>query len=293
MARWEGIYEFVRVVECESFTAAAERLGISNSQVSKLVAKLEDRLGVRLLNRTTRRLTLTEEGEHFYLRCKRTIDEFESAEQDLSSLQNDPRGNLKINMAGSFQERFIVPMLAAFLKEYPGLSVEVDFTDHRVDLISHGHDVAICQGELEDSSLVARKLADNFNYLVAHPDYLAAHGTPQQIEDLQQHNCLIGTSPMWALNNGERHVQFKAQGNWHSTNGAALLSAARSGLGIAQLPFFSVLEDIEQGALVQVLPDWSRHTEPVWVIYPHNRHLTAKVRVFVDYLVAHLRDVQL
>ncbi|HUH37932.1 MAG TPA: LysR family transcriptional regulator [Spongiibacteraceae bacterium] len=292
MARWDGIYEFVRVVECDSFSGAAERLGISNSQVSKLVARLEDRLGVRLLNRTTRRLTLTEEGEHFYLRCKRTIDEFESAEQDLSSLQNDPRGTLRINMAGSFQEHFIVPMLADFLKAYPGLSVELDFSDQPLNLVSHGHDVAICEGELADSSLVARKLADNHHYLVAHPDYLARHGSPQTVDELQQHNCLTGAQRVWSLSDGTRQLQVKVQGNWQSKNEAALLSAARAGLGIAQLPFFSVLEDIAQGRLVQVLPAWSQHTSPVWIIYPQSRHLTAKVRVFVDYLVDYLRALR-
>lgn len=293
MGRWDGIYEFVQVVEAGSFTAAAERMGLSNSQVSKLVARLEDRLGVRLLNRTTRRLTLTDEGEHFFHRCRRTIEDFERTEQEISSHQNEPRGNLKVNIAGSFQERFIVPILVDFLKQNPGLTVDLDFTDQHVDLVSQGYDISICGGELADSSLVARKLAENYNYLVAHPDYLAKHGTPQTLDDLSHHNCLIGVDSVWQLSNGQRTEQFKPQGNWRSSNGAALLSAARGGLGIALLPYFSVLEDIGNGNLTHILQPWSKLAQPVWVIYPHHRNISAKVRLFVDYLVDHLNDNRL
>lgn len=284
MGRWEGIYEFIHVVDAGSFSAAATRMGLSNSQVSKLIARLEDRLGVRLLNRTTRRLTLTDEGEHFYHRCKRIIEAFDSAEQDVSAHRSEPRGTLKINIAGAFPEQFIVPLLAHFLDAHPRLQVDLDFTEQRADLIASGYDLGICQGQLEDSSLVARKLADSHYQLVAHPAYLARHGTPQSVEDLQRHNCLAGCETTWPLDNG-RSAGFKVRGNWRSNSVASLLLAARSGLGIALLPGFAVSEDIRGGQLVPVLSSASHSTQPVWVVYPQTRHLSAKVRLFVDYLV--------
>ena len=293
MARWDGIYEFVQVVECSSFSAAANKMGMSNSQVSKLVARLEDRLGVRLLNRTTRKLTLTDEGEHFYHRCKSTIEDFNDVEQAIASHQSEPRGHLKVNIAGSFQERFIVPILADFLKTYPKLEVSVDFTDLRVDIIGGGYDLSICQGELQDSSLVAKKLADNYHYLVASPDYLDQHKAPQTINELKKHNCLAGTNNIWYLSDGVQTVQIKAQGNWHSDNGAALLTAARNGLGIALLPFFAVLDDLDNGNLVQVLEPWNHHPQPVWVMYPQHRYLSTKVRLFIDYLIEKLNAIVL
>ncbi len=293
MNRWDGIQEFVQVVELGSFTRAAERLGLSNSQVSKRVAHLENRLGVRLLNRTTRRLTLTDEGERYYRSCRDTIDAFERAEGEITRHQDEVRGRLRINITGSFQERFIVPMLADFMRANPGLTVDMDFTDTRVDLVAEGYDLSICPGELEDSSLVARRLADNFHYLVAHPDYLARHGQPSCIDDLQQHNCLVGADPVWPLNDGRGSVDFRPRGNWHSNNGAALLGAVRSGLGIALLPFFAVMEEIERGELVHVLATHNHHIQPVWVLYPHNRHVPARVRLFIEYLFEHLGEIQL
>lgn len=293
MARWDGIYEFVQVVEHSSFTEAGKALNMSTSQVSKLIARLEDRLGVRLLLRTTRSLALTDEGQQFYRRSKHAIETFERAEEDLALSRNEPRGNLKVNISGVFQERFLVPILANFSKQFPRLHVQLDFTDTQPDLVKEGYDLSVCYGELKSSSLVARKLADNFNYLVASPDYLAAHGRPDSIDQLSQHNCLVGTDTVWYLSNGEETVQMQAEGNWRSDNGAALLSAARSGLGIAHLPFFSVLEDIEQQALEQVLPDWSQYPQPVWIMYPQQRHLPVKVRLFIDYLVEELNKIVL
>lgn len=291
MARWDGIYEFVQVVDCASFTAAAEKMAMSNSQVSKLVARLEARLGVRLLNRTTRKFTMTDEGEQFYRRCKATIEEFVAVEQSVSSRQTEPSGRLKVNLAGSFQERFIVPFLTDFLKAYPKLEISVDFSDQPMDIIGGGYDLSICEGQLADSSLVARKLANNYYYLVAQPDYLATHGTPQTIEDLKQHNCLVGADKTWCMSNGTDTVQINVHGNWRSDNGAANLSAARSGLGIARLPFFSVLDDLEEGKLIQVLEPWNKQPQPVWVMYPQHRYLAAKVRLFVDYLIDHINKI--
>jgi DNA-binding transcriptional LysR family regulator len=291
MARWDGIYEFVQVVNNASFSAAAEKMNMSNSQVSKLVARLEERLGIRLLNRTTRKLTLTDEGEHFYHRCKSTIINFEDAEQAIASHQSEPRGHLKVNISGDFQDRFIAPILADFLKTYPKVEATIDFTDLRADIIGGGYDLSICEGQLEDSSLVARKLADNYHYLVAHPDYLKQHGTPQSIDELKNHNCLTSSDNVWYLSDGGETVQIKVHGNWRSDNGAARLSAAQNGLGIALLPFFSVLDDIADKNLIQILEPWNKYPQPVWVMYPQHRYLSAKVRLFIDYLIKRLDDI--
>ncbi len=293
MARWEGIFEFVQVVEHASFTKAAEAMGMSTSRVSKLVARLEDRLKSRLLLRTTRTLKLTDEGEQFYKRCKLAIDSFERAEEDIAQNRNEPRGRLKVNLSGSFQDRFIVPILAEFTKRYRHLHLQVDCSDRRADLLGGGYDLLICPGELESSSLVARKLADNFNYLVASPDYLEHAGDPMRLDQLSDHNCLIGEQPVWYLSNGEDTVQLRPEGNWQSDNGAALLSAARAGLGIAQLPFFAVQSDIEAGRLIQLLPDWSKYPEPVWIMYARQRHVPIKIRLLIDYLVDQLQHIQL
>jgi DNA-binding transcriptional LysR family regulator len=293
MKRWDGIIEFVGVVEANSFSGAAERLGIANSQVSKRIAQLEERLGVRLLNRTTRRLTLTDEGEHYYQHCKRLIEESEQVEMAITSGQSEPRGHLRINLSGSFQERFIVPLLARFMQDNPKLTLSVDFTDQPVDLIEGGYDISVCQGQLEDSSVIARKIGDIRNYLVAHPAYLQQHGTPRTAEDLKEHNCLLGPDRNWYLSNGRETVQLKVAGSWHSDNGAALRAAALTGLGIAQLPFFSVLEDIERGDLVQILEPWNRFEHPVWILYPQSRLLSAKIRLCIDYLLQNLAAMQL
>jgi DNA-binding transcriptional LysR family regulator len=290
MGRWEGIYEFIQVVDAGGFSAAAARMGRSNSQVSKLIARLEDRLGVRLLNRTTRRLTLTDEGEQFYHRCKRVVEAFDSAEQDVSAHRNEPRGILKINVGGLFPEHFIVPLLARFLADHPHLQIDLAFTEQRVDLIEQGCDLGICQGQLADSSLVARKLLDSNLQWVAHPGYLARHGVPQTPDDLQRHNCLVGGEATWSFDNGRERGSVKVRGNWRSNSAAALVLAARSSVGVALLPGFAVAADIAAGALLPVLPSWSRREEPVWAVYPHTRHLSAKVRLFVNYLAEHFAD---
>lgn len=288
MARWDGINEFVNVVDAGSFTAAAERMGIANSQVSKRVAQLEARLGIRLLNRTTRKFTLTDEGEHYYQHCRRHIEAFDEVEMALSSGQSEPRGHLRINLSGSFQERFFVPILTRFLGEHPRLTLSIEFTDQPVDMITGGFDIAVCSGELQDSSMVARKVADLAYYLVAHPDYLAEHGTPRRVSDLEHHNCLIGTERNWYFSKGRQSIQVKVDGNWHSPNGAALLNAALGGLGIARLPFFAAQDALARGDLVQVLEPWNRYREPVWIMYPQNRYLSAKVRVCIDYMLEQL-----
>jgi DNA-binding transcriptional LysR family regulator len=285
MRRWEGIEEFIQVVDWGSFSEAARHLGVSKSHVSKQVSRLEDRLGARLLHRTTRKLILTDSGKAYYERCWKIIEDLEEAEIAVTELQATPRGVLKMTVAGAFGERYIAPAIADFIQEYPKLSVDIRFTEKLVDLIEDGYDLAIRFGILQDSTLVARKIAPRRLQVVGSPAYFEKHGTPQNLNDLKKHNCLIGTMATWVFHGSEGVSEVKVQGNWHTNNGQALLAAAKKGLGITRLPDFYVTEAIEKGELVAVLEPWAEFDTSIWAVYPHNRHLSAKVRLLVDFLV--------
>lgn len=284
MARWDGIYEFVEVVKCGGFRPAATRLGMSTSQVSKLVSKLEARLGVQLMVRTTRRMRLTSEGEQFFRQCEQTIVDFESAEDLLVSQQKDAKGTLRINLAGHFHEPFIVPVLARFMEENPKIDLDVEFTDTNIDLIDGGYDLAFWHGELDDVGMVTTPIADKYMHLCASPDYLKEHGTPKTVEELKDHQCLLYKSANWQLSDGKETVQVKVSGRWRCNSLAAQLSAVRAGVGIALLPYFSLHEDFRAGSLLHVLPDWSEFSSPVWLVYPRGRHQSARLKKFVAFM---------
>jgi len=286
MSRWDGVDEFVQVVESGGFGAAARTLGVSKAHVSKQVQQLEDRLGVRLLHRTTRRQALTEAGEHFYRRCLQLIGEFGELESSLSEAQQTPRGKLRISVAATFAERYVAPVCAEFAARYPEVQLELLFDNRIVDLIEEGFDLAIRYGELKSSALVARRIAPRHLYVCASPDYLRRHGRPQRPEDLRGHSCLVGTSDQWLFRGSDGTQYLRVHGRWRSNNGMALLTAARAGLGLTQLPDFYVEDDLHQGRLVAVLPEWELGDVGVWAIYPHRRHLSAKVRILVDMLAA-------
>lgn len=288
MSRWEGIHEFVQVVEAGSFTAAASQLGISTSQISKQIARLEQRLQVRLLNRSTRRIVLTDEGELFYHRCKRIVESLESAEEDIGLHRHEARGNVHIAVNSSISEALIAPVLTRFLDQHPQLSVEITLSDGCDDLIGPGHDLAIWPGQLDDSSLVARKLCDLQLIAVASPAYLARHSTPQHPADLSRHNCLISSDKDWAFNDGKLTHFQSVHSNWRCPQTAFRLAAAIAGAGITVLPAISAQAAIDDHLLIPVLPEWCRQTESVWAVYPHNRYLAARVRLLLDFLATEL-----
>lgn len=287
---------FTRVVETGSFTAAATQLGVSKSFVSRQVGALEDRLGARLLNRTTRKVTLTDVGRVFHLRCARILEELEEAELAVSSLQNHARGTLRVSAPMTFGIRYVAPAVAKFLRLHTELIVDIDFSDRRVDLVDEGFDLAIRIGRLADSSFVARKLAESQTVLVASATYLEARGWPQTPADLKQHDCLryayqSGGSQTWQLEGPKaREVSVHVQGRALSNNGDALLEAATEGLGIAMVPDFLACKALREERVVRVLPQWGWHTR-VWAVYPHSRHLSAKVRLFIEHLRAVFQDV--
>jgi DNA-binding transcriptional LysR family regulator len=282
---------FAKVVEAESFTAAASSLGMSKSAVSKTISALEDRLGARLLNRTTRRLALTEVGRAFYERCARVVAEAEEAELAVTRLQEVPRGVLRINAPVSFSILHLGPALADFMSRYSELAVEIDAVDRFVDLIEEGYDIAVrIASSLPDSSLIARRITDNEMVICASPPYWDMVGRPVTPRDLTRHTCFTyayASSPNeWPFvgQNGER-LAIRVHGRLHTNNGDLALDAALSGLGVTRLPRFICGPYLAGNRLEQVLQNWMPAPNGIFAVYPHNRHLSAKVRVFVDFLV--------
>ncbi|GAB3278830.1 LysR family transcriptional regulator [Parahaliea aestuarii] len=296
MGRWEGIEEYICVVEVGSFTAAAERLGASKSYISKQVGLLEDRLGVRLLQRTTRRLTLTESGEVFFAHCKEMSEHFDRAESTLSDMQLTPRGTLKLAINSRYGTHFMAGAVAAFSREYPDMSVEVHSSFRDVDLLTDGYDLTLRYDDLEDSSLKARGLGAYSLSLCASPDYWQSRTMPASPEDLQQHNCLTTPERCWLFNTDKVRgtTRVKVSGNWISEDGANLLAAARAGIGLAQLPDFFVREAVARGELVKVpRQQWNGYDRQCWAVYPNTRYLSAKVRYFIDFLIEYVHHLPL
>lgn len=289
MEQLDAMAVFARVVEAESFSGAARRLGLSKSAVSKRVSGLERRLGLRLLNRTTRRLSLTEAGVAFYQGCRRMVAEAEAAEQAVSHLASAPRGRLKINAPMSFGMRHIGPALPEFLARYPEIAVDLTLNDRVVDLVEEGFDVAIRIAPLAETSLVARRLAPNRSLLCAAPAYLKARGRPGTVAQLSDRACLLYSyqtaGDLWSLSGPGGEHRVRVSGPLRVNNGDAILAAALGGLGIALLPCFICGDDLRAGRLVRVLPGWSlTPRRDISAVYPTARHLSPKVRVFIDFL---------
>ncbi len=286
----EGYATFAAVVDCGGFSAAALRLKVTKSAVSKQVSRLEERLGARLLNRTTRRLSLTEAGQAFHQHCLRILAEAEDAELAVSQLHASPRGLLRVSAPMSFGVTHLAPALCPFLARYPDLTLEVSYDDRLVDVLAEGVDVVVRITRLADSSLIARKVAPVRRVLAASPEYLEQRGVPRQPSDLAAHDCLLYTlqasANTWPLlhRDGSR-ADITISGRVRMNNGDALRAAAVAGLGIVYSPSFIIGEDMAAGRLVRVLPEWEGPEIALYAVYPPGRHLSAKVRAFVDYLV--------
>ena len=283
---------FVRVVQDGSFSAAADRLRVAKSTVSKRVAMLEERLGARLLHRTTRAMRLTEVGAAFYERCLVAVEAAEEAELAVTRLQASPRGTLRVSAPVSFGQRFLGPALRSLISEHLDVEVELVLDDRWVDVIDEAFDVALRIGKLPDSSLVAKKICDSRRIVVAAPSYIDAHGPVTHPNDLARHECLLyayqRTGDAWSFERGGKAVTVPVRGRLRTNNGDVLTQAAVDGLGVAYLPDFLAQPDLAAGRLVALLDDHCQGEAPVHAVYPANRHLSAKVRVFVDLLVDHL-----
>jgi DNA-binding transcriptional LysR family regulator len=285
-----GMDLFVRAVDTGSFSETARTMNLTPSAVSKQIARLEDRLGVRLFNRTTRRLAPTEEGRAYYERCRQILADVEEAEAAVSQLNATPRGVLRVNMPIVFGRRHVVPALSDFLGRYPDVHLDVTMTDQFVDPIAEGVDMLIRVGELKDSSLIARKLAGSRRVIIASLEYWKKHGKPASPDDLTRHNCLtyayLATGDDWRMTgpDGVEHV-VAVSGNFAANNGEALMAAALDGVGVALLPTWMCGPELQSGELAEVLADYTLPEPSVHAIYPPGRHLSAKVRAFVDFLV--------
>lgn len=290
MDRFDNMQTFIRVVETGSISAAAERMDIAKSAVSRRIGELEDRLGVQLFLRTTRRLSLTEHGRSFHQHCVRILADLEEAEQSLSSDDAALKGTLRIAAPLSFGLRHLGPMLNEFMEQHPQLLIDLDLNDRRIDLVEEGIDVAIRIGQLADSSLMARRLAPVQSVMCASPDYLQRFGTPQTAQDLVHHQGLYYSN--W-VERDRVHYQT-ADGSsgavripvrMLANNGDYLLEAAIAGLGIVIGPVFIAYQAIDEGKLVPLLTDYVWAEAAAYAVYPQTRHLSRRVRVLIDYLV--------
>jgi DNA-binding transcriptional LysR family regulator len=285
MANWVGVNEFVAVVECKSYTLAAKRLGVSTAQVSRQVAQLEKRLGSKLLNRTTRVVSPTETGETFYRHCKPILEELESAERLITNLQAKPQGKLFMTAPVTFGERKIAPIVTDLALAYPDLNIRLNLTNHKVDLVNEGYDLAIRLGKLESSSLIARRLASRALFTVASPVYLAAHGAPNSLSELHRHACIMGSTEHWSFSVLGQERSIKIEPRFRCNSGNTLISAALKHMGLVQLPDYYVQPYLASGALVAVLPQLQVADDGIWALYPHTRHMSPKVRLVIDRLM--------
>jgi DNA-binding transcriptional LysR family regulator len=287
--RVTGMQVFVRVATLGSFSAAARALHLSQTMVTKHVAALENRLGVKLLHRSTRRLVLTEAGRSYLAACERILAEIEEAEASASLDRIEPRGTLRLNVPLTFGLRQIVPALTAFSRLHPAVSVDLGLADRYVDLIEEGWDLAIRVGRLKDSGLVARRLAPCRTIVCAAPSYLEARGAPRTLDDLSGHNCLGYTLPSaigagrWAFG-AEGDLVVPVEGNLRANNGDALLAAALAGQGLIYQPTFIVGDSLRDGSLLRVLSGHPTLELGVHAVLPSGRQAPAKVRAFVEFL---------
>lgn len=292
MDRFEDLQAFVAVVEAGSFTAAADRLGIAKSAISRRVSALEERLGVQLLRRTTRRLNVTDTGQSFYEHSARILADLEEAESAVAQEHGELRGALRVALPLSFGIRHMCEPIAGFNRKHPRVTFDLDLNDRRIDLLQEGVDLAVRIGRLADSSLIARRLFDARTIVCASEKYLEQHGTPQTPYDLRTHDCLVygnlAEPSVWVWNerNGSRdHVDVNVA--MTATSGDFLCAAAIQGLGIVMQPTFIAGAAISSGDLVPILTDYEWPVSRAYAVYPPTRHLSYRVREFIDFLAGH------
>ncbi|MFS2155750.1 LysR family transcriptional regulator [Pseudomonas sp. Pseusp122] len=296
MDRFDSLQLFTRIVELSSFSRAAAMLGIPRATATHAIKELEARLGIRLLDRTTRHVRPTLDGQAFYERCVFVLSELDDAESSLRLVASNPRGMLRVDMHGTHANRIVLPRINEFRQRYPGIDLTVSGGDRLVDLVREGVDCAIRAGTPRDSSLVARPLAVMPQIICASPDYLSRFGTPQTPEELPSHQAVRFFSssgavdyPFELLINGQIR-EFALEG-WMSVNDAeSYVVCALRGCGLIQVPRFHIEEELRAGLLIEVLSDWTSPGLSLSAIYPHQRHLSPRVRVFIDWLSEVYKD---
>lgn len=284
MNSWQGVSEFVAVAESESFTEAAKKLNTSVAQVSRRVSALEENLAVKLLLRTTRKVSLTEVGSSYFLQCKQLVEGLEEANLAVSQMQTKPKGRLKITAPVTYGEKYLAPLLHQFLTRYPQLELELILTNQQLDLVEQGMDLAIRLGHLQDSTLIAKRLSERQLYVCATPQYIAHAGEPHTLSELVNHQCLLGSLDYWRFKEQGKERAIRVAGRVKCNSGFALLDAAKQHLGLVQLPDYYVQHALQSGELVEVLSDYRDDKEGIWAVYPLNRNLSLKMRLLIDFL---------
>lgn len=293
MDKLNAISLFCKVIETQSFTQAAQQAQISLPMASKLVAQLEEHLNVRLLQRTTRKITPTEAGLLYYQQCLPILNELKEADASVSNINSTLQGKITMSVPMDFGSRFIAPYLGKFMEDYPNLALHIEFSDRRVDVIAEGFDVVLRIGSLADSSIVAKKIADSHLVLVASPDYLARFGEPKSLETLAERDCLLYEyHPQWQFVQEGQKIQIKPQGKIYSNNGYALVQMAKAGLGIINIPKFLIKDELENGELIPIMPFLVQDTLQISLLYPNRRYLSPKVRILIDFFSQLMQEQQ-
>lgn len=287
---FQGVITFVVAARSSSFTEAADRLGVSKSAVGKAIARLEERLGTQLFHRTTRRISLTADGDAYFAACSSALEEIGAAESGLGPGDREPSGRLRVDIPVAFGRRVVAPLLFEIANRYPALQLNVTFSDHLVDPIEEGIDLLVRFGEVKDTSgLVARRLARQRWAICAAPAYLARFGIPQTLEDLEQHHCIVGHrrgQPLsWRVSHGGQNVRYAPPRSHQIGDGEAMILAAVAGVGLCQMPRCLFRDDLDAGRLTEVLGDYEPDPVDVHAVWPKVSHLRPKVRYVVDELV--------
>ncbi|GAD89482.1 putative LysR family transcriptional regulator [Vibrio halioticoli NBRC 102217] len=284
MSQWEGIEEFVAVADSESFTKAAQMLDTSVAQVSRKLSALEARLGVKLVQRTTRRVSVTEVGLGYAQHCRMLLDGLAEAEREVTQVHSQPIGRLRITAPTTYGESVIAPMLMQFVARYPQLELDLQLSNKRLDLIADKFDIAIRIGTLPDSSLIAKKLTERQQYVCASAGFIAQYGKPTHPAQLTDYPCLLGSSSTWRFTENNKKLSLTMKGRLRCNNGNVLTQAVLQGNGIVQLPDFYVARYLQDHSLLELLKDYRAEKETIWALYPQNRHLSPKVKLAIEFL---------
>ena len=289
MNKLQAMEVFVQVVDAGSFTRAADTLQLPKATVSTLVQSLESALSAKLLHRTTRLVTVTTDGAAFYERCVRILSDVRDAEESLSRTRASPSGRLRVDVPTAFASEILIPALPAFFERYPDIMMELGSTDRPVDLVEEGVDCAIRGGELWDLNLIARRVGVVNFVTAASPAYLERYGVPRHPRELERHRCVnyfsakTGKTYDWDFRRGDERIDIPMRGVIALNDAGAYVHAGLAGLGVIQIADYLLMQHVAAGRMVQLLPDWTSDPLPVHVVYPQNRHLSAKVRVFVEW----------
>ena len=294
MDKLTSMQVFCRVATGGNFSHAARELRISPAMVTKHIASLEEQLNIRLLNRTTRKVSMTEAGENYLQLCQHLLNDMEEGEASLSELSQHPSGILKLTAPIDFGVLRLAPAIADYLTQFPDVSIDINYQDRKVNLVEDGFDIAIRIGAMPDSSLIAVPLLKNHLVCCASPVYLEQHGRPQHPTELRKHQCLTysysSTNNDWHFRNAEESYSIKASGRLNANNGRAMVAAAVQGVGIILKPQFMVQDFIDSGELVAILEEYEQPRGDVFAVYPHRRFLPAKMRSFLDHLKAYFAE---